>query len=95
MKLTRERIMHISKQVMAELDSVEMLDYSIEPNDVRLKVVEVMTHELEIDEVVHKLVVDKMNNKEGSFVIEGTPEWEAEFEQLYQKEMVKHRGFEE
>lgn len=95
MKLTRERIMHISKQVMAELDSVDMLDYLIEPNDIRLKVVDVLTHELEVDEAVHKIVVDKMNNKEGAFVIEGTPEWDAEYEQLYQKEMIKHRGFEE
>ncbi len=96
MRLTEDRIRLLAKLIMAELDNIEMLDYMIEPNDIRLKIIDIFNHELEIDERVHKQVMDMLRNSESkSYLMEGTPEWKAEYEQHYQQEMLKQRGFEE
>ncbi|MBF0273941.1 MAG: DUF507 family protein [Nitrospinae bacterium] len=96
MKISEDRIRHLSKLIMEELDGIDMLDYLSEPNEIRLKIVDIFNSELKLDEEVHDKVIEQMNNKsEQNYLIDGTPEWEAEYEQNYQKEMVKRRGFEE
>ncbi len=94
MRLTEDRVRHLAKLIMAELDNIEMLDYITEPNDIRLKIIDLFNHELEIDEKVHKQVMDMLRNSESkSYLMEGTPEWKAEYEQHYQQEITRLRGF--
>ena len=50
MKLSRDKINHISSLIVNDFEQREELDYKTDLNDVRLEITRVMTEELKLDE---------------------------------------------
>jgi hypothetical protein len=50
MKLSRDKINHISSLIVNDFENREELDYKMDLNDVRLEITRVMTEELKLDE---------------------------------------------
>ena len=81
MKLSREKVNHISSLIVNEFEQREELDYKMDLNDVRLEIARVMMEELKIDEKAdteaRKIIASYKEKK----IREGTPEWDI----MYQK----------
>ena len=94
MKLSEDRIRHLSKLIIDEFDKIEMLDYNVDPNDIRLKIVELLKKEMEKDDEISNKVLEQMRNSASKqYLLEGSMEWKAEFEQMFHREMMRMRGF--
>ena len=91
MLLSREKINHLSKLIMADFDNREELDYLQEPNDVRLHIVKVLTDELKVEEEIESSV-QKILGSYSRNIREGSAEWDVLYEKHYKEEMQK-RGF--
>lgn len=88
MRLSREKINHISHLIMKQLAADDSIDFLKDENDVRLEIVHVITNELEIDDKVDDIVrkrLDSYSRKIG----EGTQEWNVMYQKLYEEEMNK------
>lgn len=90
MKLTRDKINHISGLIVKEFEEWEELDYKFPLNEVRLEVAEVMTDELQIDDKAdaeaRKILASYSDRK----IREGSPEWDVMYHKHYEEYMSKH-----
>ncbi len=91
MKLTREKINHLSKMILKALLDDDRVEYFVEDNDLRLEIVKVLTDELQregdIDAAVRKTI-----GSYGRDIREGTNEWDIVYQRHYQEENKKRRG---
>jgi hypothetical protein len=91
-KLSREKINHLSKLIITGLAKDDRVEFFEEENKIRLDIVRVITDILkvddEIDESVRKTLASYSKN-----IREGTPEWEVLFNKHYNEEAKKRRGF--
>ncbi len=89
MKISREKVNHISSLVVKELASREEFDYKIELNRVRLEIARVMLEELKMDELcdqeARKTVSSYANSPR-----EGSPEWDVLYHKHYEEQLTKH-----
>ncbi|MBI5788297.1 MAG: DUF507 family protein [Candidatus Schekmanbacteria bacterium] len=88
MRLSREKINRLSHLIfdyLADDDSVEFLK---EDNDIRLRIVEVITKEMETDDRVDNIVRQRLGSYSRK-VAEGTKEWDVMYQKLHEEEMVK------
>ncbi len=91
MKLTREKINHLSKQILNALLEDDRIEYFIEENDLRLQVVKVLTDELSIEDEI-EASVRKTISSYGRDIREGTEEWDIVYQRHYEEENKKRRG---
>ena len=91
MKLSRDKINHISSLVVNDFEQREELDYKMDLNDIRLEITRVMTEELKLDEKAdsdaRKIIASYKEKK----IREGTPEWEIMYHKHYE-ECLKKMG---
>lgn len=90
MRLSRAKINHLSRLVVDALEDDDRVRFHSDANDVRLKVVQIITEEVERDAMVDNLVRDKIASQKRDFP-EGGREWEILYRQYYQEEIEKHR----
>ena len=85
MKLSRDKINHISSLIVNDFEEREELDYKVDLNDVRLKITRVMTEELKVDEKAdsdaRKIIASYKEKK----IREGTPEWDIMYQKHYEE----------
>jgi len=91
LKLTREKINHLSKQILNALLEDDRIEYFIEENDLRLQVVKVLTDELSIEDEI-EAAVRKTISSYGRDIREGTEEWDIVYQRHYEEENKKRRG---
>lgn len=91
MKLTREKINHLSKFILKALLEDDRVEYFVEENDLRLEVVKVLTDELQREEDIDA-AVRKTIGSYGRDIREGTNEWDIVYQRHYQEENKKRRG---
>lgn len=91
MKLTREKINHLSKFILKALLEDDRVEYFVEENDLRLEVVKVLTEELQREEDIDA-AVRKTIGSYGRDIREGTNEWDIVYQRHYQEENKKRRG---
>jgi hypothetical protein len=89
MKLSRERILHISRLIMANLDQDEAVEYFEDPNEIRQQIVKMIEAEMKADELIDALVRRKLETQKR--VIEGSDEWEILYRKYHEEEVAKHR----
>lgn len=90
MKLSREKINHISKLIVRDFENREELDYKVDLNDVRLEVARVITEELKIDDKADaeaRRIIDSYTTRK---IREGTDEWEILYQKHYDEYLKKH-----
>jgi len=90
MRLSRAKVNHLSRLIVEAMAADDRVQISIDPNDVRLEIVRLITEEIERDAMVEELVRTKITSQKRDFP-EGGREWEILYRQYYQEEMEKHR----
>lgn len=92
MRLSREKINHLSKLVIEDLQASRLVAFLREPNDVRLQIVKLITDELKIDDQVEE-AVRKMLSSYSRKIVEGSREWDVEYQKRYEEEWNKRKRF--
>ena len=89
MRISREKVNHISKMIVANLVKRDDFDYKTELNDVRLEITHVINEYLKIedsaDEEARKVCASYSRKMR-----EGTDEWDILYNRHYEEYMSKH-----
>jgi hypothetical protein len=88
-KLSRERVLHISRLIMAHLDQDDAVEYFEDPSEIRQQIVKMIEAEMKADEMIDALVRRKLETQKR--VIEGSDEWEVLYRKYHEEEVAKHR----
>jgi len=91
MKLSHEKIIHLSHVVLQALERTPGVRFETEPNQVRLKIVDLLRAELRRDEEIERRVRGKIVSQKRS-IPEGSPEWDILFRKYYEEELGKLRN---
>jgi hypothetical protein len=89
-KLSRERVLHISRLIMAHLDTDDGVEYFEDPNEIRQQIVKMIEGEMKADEQIDALVRRKLESQKRP-IVEGSDEWEVLYRKYYEEEVAKHR----
>ena len=91
MRISREKVNHISKVIVNDLEKRDDFDYKTELNEVRLEITHVMNEYLKIedraDENARKVCASYSRK-----LREGTDEWDVLYNKHYEEYLSKH-GF--
>ena len=90
MKLSREKILHISHLILRYMDQEDALEYFDEPQEVRQTIVRILTEEMRADEMIDALVRRKIESQKRS-IPEGSAEWDVLYRKYFEEEVAKHR----
>ena len=89
MRISREKVNHISKIIVNDLEKREEFDYKTELNEVRLEITYVMNEYLKIedhaDESARKICASYSKK-----LREGTDEWDILYNKHYEEHLSKH-----
>jgi len=88
MRLSREKINYLSRQILDFLfdnDQVEFLD---EPNEIRLSIVKSIEEEMKLYDLIDKKAIEKIQSQKKS-IEEGSREWEILYRKYYNEEISK------
>jgi|TARA_B110000438_G_scaffold302709_1_gene361277 hypothetical protein len=89
MRISREKVNHISKMIVNDLVKRDDFDYKTELNDVRLEITHVINEYLKIedsaDEEARKVCASYSRKMR-----EGTDEWDILYNRHYEEYMSKH-----
>ena len=89
MRISREKVNHISKIIVNDLEKREEFDYKTELNEVRLEITHVMNEYLKIedqaDEGARKICASYSKK-----LREGTDEWDILYNKHYEEHLSKH-----
>ena len=89
MKLSRDKINHISSLIVNDFEQRDDLDYKMDLKDVRLEITRVMMEELKLDDKAdaeaRKIIASYKEKK----VREGTPEWDIMYQKHYEECLKK------
>ena len=91
MRLRNAKMNHLSARVMQELVQSEAIDYTVDPNEIRLRIKAVLEEEMRLDDEVDDVVRGILESYSKSRLTEGSREWDVEYERLYEAEMNKRR----
>ena len=89
MKISREKVNHISSLIVRDLARREEFDYKVDLNDIRLEIARVMLEDLKLDDDADKAarkILDSYANRPR----EGSPEWEILYQKHYEEYLKKH-----
>jgi len=86
MRLSREKIIHLSHVIIKGLIEEEAVDFLKPENDVRLEIVRVITEELMIDDKIDEVVRKKLASYSRP-ILEGSREWDIMYRKLYEEEL--------
>jgi uncharacterized protein len=92
MRLSREKINHLSRIIIKELKDCPNVAFLREDNDVRLRIVKVITDELKVDDAVDTAVRKTLASYTKK-ILEGSREWDVMYQKLYEEEMNRRRRY--
>lgn len=90
MRLSREKINHLSRLVIDALSDDSRVSLLQDANDVRLQIVRILNEEVKRDALVDEIVREKIASQKRELP-EGGREWDILYRQYYEEEMEKHR----
>lgn len=90
MKLSREKINHLTNLVVKDIEECEDVDFLVEPEDLRMNVLRAISNELIIDDEIEE-EVRRILSTYSSRLVEGSRDWEILFNKHYEQE-AKRRG---
>jgi hypothetical protein len=87
-RLSHERCVHLSHLFVNALEDDEGVEFLRDPNDVRLKVLQILESELlkedELEESIRRKIASQKRE-----IPEGSPEWDLLFRKYYDEELKK------
>ena len=90
MKLSREKVLHISHLILGYLDGDDGVEYFDEPQQIRQTIVKLITDEMRADEAIDALVRRKLESQKRG-IVEGSDEWDVLYRKYYEEEVARHR----
>ncbi len=90
MKLSREKVLHMSHLILAHLDKDDGVEYFDEPQEIRQTIVKIIMDEMKNDELIDALVRRKLESQKRG-IVEGSDEWDVLYRKYYEEEVSKHR----
>lgn len=90
MRLSREKVNALSRQIIDALEEHPSVRLLRESNSIRLAVVQILEEELRRDEYIDRKVRQKIASQKRD-IPEGGREWEILFRQYYSEEFDRHR----
>lgn len=89
MKLSREKVLHMSHLILRYLDTEDSVEYFDEPQEIRQTIVKIIMDEMKNDELIDALVRRKLETQKR--VVEGSDEWDVLYRKYYEEEVARHR----
>ena len=90
MKISRDKINHISSLIVKDFSRRDELDYKVDLNDLRLDITRTMTDILLLDDKADKEARRIMNTYKNA-PREGSPEWDNLYQKHFDEFMNKQR----
>jgi len=90
-KLSHEKVTHLSHIMVKALDGLPGVSFGTDRNQVRLKVLELLRAELRRDEELERRVRVKIVAQKRQ-IPEGSQEWDILFRKYYEEELNKIRS---
>ena len=88
MKISRDKINHISSLIVRDFAKRDELDYKVDLNDVRLDITRVMTDVLQLDDKAD-VEARRILNTYSKAPREGSPEWDIMYQKHFDEYMNK------
>lgn len=88
--LSREKINHLSKVITESLQVDAKVRIQGDPNDLRLRIVQMMTDVLSIEQQIDRSVRRTLESY-GNRLPEGAREWDVMYDKLYEEECQRRR----
>jgi len=87
-RLSHERCVHLSHLFVNALEDEDSVDFLLDPNDVRLRVLQILEGELvkedELEESIRRKIATQKRD-----LPEGSAEWDLLFRKYYDEELKK------
>ena len=90
MKLSREKILHLSHLVLNHLNADDQVEFFADLQEIRQEIVKLISDELKTDEAIDALVRRKIESQKRT-IVEGSEEWEILYRKYYEEEVARHR----
>ena len=88
MRLSREKINFLSKQILNFLFENDQIEFLDEPNEIRLSIVRSIEDEIKLYNLIDKKAIAKIQSQKKS-IEEGSREWEILYRKYYNDEISK------
>jgi hypothetical protein len=88
LKLSREKINFLARQILKLLFENEQVEFLVEPNEIRLSVVRSIEEEMKLYDQIDKKAVEKIQSQKKA-IEEGSREWEILYRKYYNEEISK------
>jgi hypothetical protein len=89
-KLSREKVLHMSHLILGYLDQDDGVEYFDEPQEIRQTIVKIIMDEMKNDELIDALVRRKLESQK-RVIVEGSDEWDVLYRKYYEEEVARHR----
>jgi hypothetical protein len=90
MKLSREKVIHLSHLILNLLNDDDGVEFFAEPQEIRQEVFKLISDEMKADEAIDALVRRKLESQKRP-IVEGSDEWEVLYRKYYEEEVSRHR----
>ena len=94
MKLSHEKIVHLSHLLLDALLDDDRVDYHGDENEVRQRIVTLLKAELEQEDAMEDAARRKIESQKRG-IPEGSPEWDLLFRKYYEEELSKVKRLKE
>jgi hypothetical protein len=89
-KLSRDKVMHLSHLILNYLNNDEEIEFFADPQEIRTEIFQLISDEMKADEVIDALVRRKIESQK-RIIAEGSDEWDVLYRKYYEEESAKHR----
>jgi uncharacterized protein len=89
-KLSRDKVMHISHLILNYLNNDEEIEFYADPQEIRTQIFQMISDEMRADEAIDALVRRKIETQKRT-IQEGSDEWDVLYRKYYEEESSKHR----
>jgi len=89
MKLSREKIVHLSHLILSHLNNDEEVEFFADPQEIRQQIFHIIGEEMKSDEAIDAAVRRKLETQKR--IVEGSEEWEILYRRYYEEEQNRHR----
>jgi len=94
MKLSHEKIVHLSHLMLDALLEDDRVDYHGDENEVRQRIVTLLKAEMEQEDLMEEAARRKIESQKRG-IPEGSPEWDLLFRKYYEEELSKVKRLKE
>ena len=90
MKLSREKVVHLSHLILKYMNNDEEIEFFADPQEIRTQIFQMISDEMRADEAIDALVRRKIETQKRT-IAEGSDEWDVLYRKYYEEESAKHR----